>query len=113
MTPHMTPNASTAALSLTLPKSKPPLPSTRLPTKLAKEDKPWLMKKNGDERLSWWLTFLLMMAGAAGAGLMCWNAWSNVPKLKDSQLCLVMEDNFDTLDLDNTWTREVELGGFG
>lgn len=113
MTPHMTPNASTAALSLTLPKSKPPLPSTRLPTKLAKEDKPWLMQKDGEERVSWWLTCLLMMAGVIGAALMCWSGWKGVPKLQDSQLCLVMDDNFDALDLDNNWTREVELGGFG
>jgi hypothetical protein len=109
----MTPNASTAALSLTLPKSKPPLPSTRLPTKLAKEDKPWLMQKDGEERVAWWLTCLLMVAGVVGAVLMCWSGWNSVNKLQDSQLCLVMDDNFDTLDLDNNWTREVELGGFG
>ena len=35
----------------------------------------------------------------------------NVQKL--GNLCLVMEDNFDTLDLQNTWTRDVNLGGFG
>jgi hypothetical protein len=32
-----------------------------------------------------------------------------------SQLCLVMEDNFDNFDVDNggTWTRDVERRGFG
>ena len=26
---------------------------------------------------------------------------------------MVLDENFDTLDLQNTWTRDVELGGFG
>ena len=26
---------------------------------------------------------------------------------------MVLNENFDSLDLDNTWTRDVELGGFG
>ncbi|KAJ2967617.1 hypothetical protein NUW54_g13457 [Trametes sanguinea] len=39
--------------------------------------------------------------------------YTSVKLLKDSDLCMVLDEPFDTLDLQNTWKRDVELGGFG
>jgi hypothetical protein len=35
--------------------------------------------------------------------------------IEPHQLCLAMEDNFDSFDVDNggIWTRDVEMSGFG
>jgi hypothetical protein len=109
----MNASAASSALVLALPKSKPPLPSTRLPLKLDECDKPWLAQIDKRARTSWWLTFACLCLGAAGAVVLCWAGVEDVNKLNDSQLCLVLEDQFDVLDTGNTWTRTVGMGGFG
>jgi len=43
-------------------------------------------------------------------GLVIYLSYKATPKLPP--LCLVLNDQFDTLDL-NTWTREIDMGGFG
>lgn len=40
---------------------------------------------------------------------MCYDGYASVPKL--GKTCLVLEDNFETLNLDN-WQREVRLDGY-
>lgn len=98
----------------TLPrKAKPPMPSSRLSHKLSKEEKPWLKQRDCRDRASWWLTFFMLLLGIGGAGVLCFFSWQDVKLLRDEDLCMVLDEPFDTLDLDNTWTREVELGGFG
>lgn len=97
---------------------KPPLPSTLLAQKLTKEDKPWLSERpDSRTRFSRWVTLFMLFLGACGAGLLCWTGYSDAGKtmIDPSQLCLVMEDTFDNLDVDNggTWTRDVEMSGFG
>lgn len=87
--------------------------STRLESKLSPEDKPWLKEKNTRERVSWWLTLAMMFLGLGAAAVICFFGWTNVHQLKDSDLCMVLNENFNSLDLDNTWSRDVELGGFG
>ncbi|KAJ6600777.1 glycoside hydrolase family 16 protein [Mycena sp. CBHHK59/15] len=104
-------DASSGALALPAPPA--PAPSTRLPTKLSKEEKPWMQRGAPRTRVSWWLTFSCMVIGVAGAALMCYFGVTTVVAFKDSELCSVLDENFNTLDLDNTWTREVQLGGFG
>ena len=89
------------------------MPSTRLEQKLDKEDKPWLTQKQKRERSNWWLTFVCMLLGVAGSGVLIYFGWTGVQQLKDEDLCLVLNEGFNSLDLDNTWTRDVELGGFG
>lgn len=101
-------NASTTALS----KSKP-LPSTRLAAPIEKSEKPWLSKPEPGTRSSYWSTLLLILLGLAGAGVLCWQGVSNVPLL-NQKLCLVLSEDFTSQDLDtSTWTKDVELGGFG
>lgn len=103
---------STTALALPAPPA--PAPSTRLPGKLTKEEKPWMLGSAPRARVSWWLTALCMFIGVAGAALLCYFGLTTVDVFKNSQLCLVMNDDFSKgLDLTNTWTREVQLGGFG
>ncbi|KAI0684989.1 concanavalin A-like lectin/glucanase domain-containing protein [Cytidiella melzeri] len=89
------------------------MPSTRLDQKLTKEDKPWIGTKNTRERVSWWLTLGCMFLGVAAAAVICFFGWTGVHQLTADDLCLVLEDNFNTLDLENTWSRDVEMGGFG
>jgi hypothetical protein len=83
---------------------KPPLPSTLLSEKLSKEDKPWLSElPDGRTRASRWVTLLMLLLGACGAGLLCWAGYQDAGKtmIDPKQLCLVMEDTFESLDVDN------------
>ena len=112
--PYPYPPAAMDTSMTTLPrKSKPLMPSSRLEQKLSKEDKPWLSKKEWRDRASWWLTLAMLFVGAGCGAIICYFGYTDVHLLKDSDLCMVLNENFDSLDLDNTWTRDVELGGFG
>ncbi|KAJ7176604.1 concanavalin A-like lectin/glucanase domain-containing protein [Mycena filopes] len=102
---------STSAFALPAPPA--PAPSTRLAGKLTKEEKPWLQRSAPRARASWWLTFACMLLGVAGAAALCYFGITSVDMFKDSELCSVLEDDFNEFDLTNTWTREVQLGGFG
>ncbi len=82
--------------------------STMLTSKI---DKPWIGKKDVYARLSYFLTYGVAFIGAAGSALLCYFGWKNVPRV--GNLCLVMEDNFDTFDTKSTWQHEVNMGGFG
>ncbi|KAF7338491.1 Glycoside hydrolase family 16 protein [Mycena venus] len=104
---------SGSAVALALPPAPAPAPSTRLAGKLTKEEKPWLQRSAPRARVSWWLTFFCMVLGVLGAVALCFFGFEGVDRFTDSELCSVLEDNFDTFDLQNTWTREVQLGGFG
>jgi len=59
----------------------------------------------------------MLVLGVFAAGLICWFGYNDAGNtmIDSSRLCLVMEDNFDTFDVDNggTWTRDVEMSGFG
>ncbi|KAH9896600.1 concanavalin A-like lectin/glucanase [Cubamyces lactineus] len=112
--PYPLPPTGTNSSFTTFPrKAKPPMPSSRLSHKLSKEEKPWLKQRDCRDRASWWLTFIAMFLGIGGAAVLCFFGYSNVQLLKDSDLCMVLDESFDQLDLQNTWTRDVELGGFG
>ncbi|THU82609.1 concanavalin A-like lectin/glucanase [Dendrothele bispora CBS 962.96] len=106
------PAGSSSALAL--PKAKPPLPSTRLTEKLTKEDKPWLSRTPTRERLSYWITFCCILLGVVGAAALCYFGATSVDLLNESDLCLVLEDDFNSGSLDESvWKRDVQLGGFG
>jgi len=110
----LSPNASTTALQI--PKSKPPLPSTRLSAPIPKSDKPWLSTPEPRTRLSYSITLFCLFLGVAGAAIFCWRGVVETQALilRDSELCQVLDDDFSSGTLnDATWQRDVELGGFG
>ncbi|KAF8347469.1 glycoside hydrolase family 16 protein [Amanita rubescens] len=108
------PSGSFAALPYALPKSKPPLPSTRIAAPIPISDKPWLSKKEPRATLSYFITIICMLLGLGGAAVLCWQGFTSVQKLDPNRLCLVLDENFDGTSLDNSvWSYDVELGGFG
>ncbi|KAF8737453.1 hypothetical protein AX14_012841 [Amanita brunnescens Koide BX004] len=108
------PSASFAVLPYALPKSKPPLPSTRIAAPIPVYDKPWLSKKEPGATLSYLITVICMLLGIGGAAVICWRGFASVQKLDPSNLCLVLDENFDGTSLDQSvWSYDVELGGFG
>lgn len=86
----------------------------RIPQKLTPEDKPWTTTKDGRERASYWLTLVGIIAGIAGAAVLCYFTWVDTYLLADSQVCSYFYDDFSNgLDTTNTWTPDNQLGGFG
>jgi hypothetical protein len=73
-------------------------------------EKPWKSKNNSQMRLAYWITYAAATLGIIAGILRCFFGWRDVPRL--GNLCQVMEDEFDTLNLD-IWSRDVDLGGFG
>ena len=74
--------------------------------------KPWAGKKDKAARISYFLTYSMLLFGIAAAALRCYSGWRSVSML--GKLCLVLEDDFNGDDLDSSvWMREVDLGGFG
>ncbi|KAH9896078.1 concanavalin A-like lectin/glucanase [Cubamyces lactineus] len=73
--------------------------------------KPWVTDKDFYERLSYWVTYFVAMLGIAGAIIRVYFAWVQTPNV--GNLCLIMEDNFETFDTEYTWYHEVDMSGFG
>ena len=73
-------------------------------------EKPWTTDKDVYVRISWWVTVGVAFLGVIGGALRCYFGWRDVPRI--GNLCLIMEDDFNTLDK-NIWTHDVEMGGFG
>ena len=73
-------------------------------------EKPWLSEKDKMATLTHWVVYLVAFLGIAAAVIRCYFAW--VQTLRLGNVCLVMEDNFDTFDT-NVWTHEVSMSGFG
>lgn len=74
-------------------------------------EKPWLEKKDPYVRISYFVTWsLFLLLGFGGSGLAIFLSWRAFPKIPN--YCMVMEDNFDSLD-PSKWTHEVDLSGMG
>ena len=73
--------------------------------------KPWVTDKDFYGRLSYWLTVSVAVLGIIGSGIRVYFSWAQSPRV--GNLCLVMEDNFDTFDTAYTWFQEVDMSGFG
>ncbi|KAJ7100590.1 glycoside hydrolase family 16 protein [Mycena belliarum] len=107
----------TSALALALPAAPAPAPSTRLAGKLTAAEKPWLARPPPRARASWWLTLACMLLGLAGAAALCYFGMQGVDVFGEGELCRVLRDDFSgnggELDTENTWVRDVQMGGFG
>ncbi|KAL0574640.1 hypothetical protein V5O48_007336 [Marasmius crinis-equi] len=112
---------SPSVSSTALPSAKRPLPSTRLAKPLTRSDKPWLSGRRGiatseRSRSSYFLTLFCLFLGIAGAAALCFfeTRPNKIHRLADSDLCLILNDQFNNGDLDTSvWKRDVGLGGFG
>ncbi|KAH9838018.1 concanavalin A-like lectin/glucanase domain-containing protein [Rhodofomes roseus] len=106
--------SSYADIQAQLRKNKPIMPSSKIAQKLTGEDKPWITHKDGRARASYWLTVAGIVAGIAGAAVLCYFTWVDTYFLADSQVCSYFYDDFSGgLDTSNTWNTDNELGGFG
>lgn len=94
-------------LSVAAPKSK----RMRSSMLVGEIEKPWVGEKDVHGRMAWWITYVVAFIGIAGSVLRCYFAWRDVPRV--GNICLIMEDNFDTFDTEYTWQQEVDMGGFG
>lgn len=107
-----TPHVPTASSRLSLaPSARPKRMRSTMLTPDTKLDKPWINAKDVHGRIAYFLTYAVAFLGIAGSVIRCWTAWKDVQRVGD--LCLVMQDEFDTLDTQYTWTREVDMSGFG
>ena len=70
-----------------------------------------MSEKDVYNRIAYWLTYAIALLGIGGSIARCYTAWLDVPRV--GNLCLIMEDNFDTFDTEYTWTREVDMSGVG
>ncbi len=76
--------------------------------------KPWVGKKDKAARISYFLTYSMLLLGIAAAGLRCYFGWRSVSMISPGHLCPVLDDDFNGNDLDpSVWMREIDLGGFG
>ncbi|KAL1296819.1 hypothetical protein AAFC00_004445 [Neodothiora populina] len=71
-------------------------------------EKPWLEIK---EPKKIWERVIFFFGCACGAGLGIWLCVSSYTKNANHAYCLVMEDDFKTLDT-STWNFEIQRGGF-
>jgi hypothetical protein len=74
--------------------------------------KPWVGKKDKAARISYFVTYSMLLLGIAATAVRCYTGWRSVSLI--GKLCLVLEDEFNGNDLDSSvWIHEVDLGGFG
>jgi hypothetical protein len=107
----MSPPVRQSAIYQSLHATKPPPKYTKPSTMLTGGvEKPWKSKNNSKMRLAYWITYATATLGIIAGALRCYLGWRNVPRL--GNLCQVMEEEFDTLNLD-IWSRDIDLGGFG
>jgi len=74
-------------------------------------EKPWTEDKDTYCRIAYSITWATAFLGVVGSALLCYFGWKDVPRV--GNLCLVMEDNFDSFDTQFTWEHEVDMSGFG
>lgn len=106
---HSTAPSSWAVPRLsTIYRVKKPMRSTMLTGAI---EKPWMSVKEARISIAYWVVWLFAFFGIAAGAIRCYFAWKTT--LRIGNLCLVMEDHFDTFDTENTWTHDVSMSGFG
>ena len=73
--------------------------------------KPWVTDKDIYERMAYYVTYAVALLGIVGGAIRVYFSYVQTPRV--SNLCLIMEDNFETFDTQYTWFQEVDMSGFG
>ncbi|CDO70157.1 Glycoside Hydrolase Family 16 protein [Trametes cinnabarina] len=74
-------------------------------------EKPWVAEKDAKETWSYWIVYVIAFIGVAAAVIRCYFSYAQTPLI--GNVCLILEDNFDTFDTQNVWMHEVSMSGFG
>lgn len=73
--------------------------------------KPWVTDKDIYERMAYYVTYAVALLGIVGGAIRVYFSYVQTPRV--GNLCLIMEDNFETFDTQYTWFQEVDMSGFG
>ena len=82
-------------------------------------EKPWLIQRDKYARIAYFLTYGMMFLGVIGGAVQCFFSWNNTMLLPDSELCIVLNENFNSPSTvfrtngSGTFFREVDMSGFG
>lgn len=91
-------------------------PKSTLLTSSTAIEKPWLTVRDPYQRISYALTYGVVVLGILLGGVRVWFGWNDVEVLKGN-LCMVMDENFDSdanvFGENGKFFREVEMSGFG
>jgi len=91
-------------------------PKSTLLTSTTVIEKPWLKTHDPYQRISYFITYAIMVVGILLGGVRVWLGWNDVQLLKGN-LCLVMDENFNSdigvFGESGKFFREVEMSGFG
>ena len=77
---------------------------------IGKYEQPWLDDpRMRNTRHNSWIVYGGILVGVLLSAYICYTRVSDIPQ---NEYCLILEDNFATLDT-NIWTHEVQLDGYG
>jgi len=83
----------------------------------APPEKPWITHRDPYTRIAYLVTYAMILLGVIGGGIKCFLSWNGVLLLPESNLCLVLNENFDNpaavFGNNGTFFREVDMSGFG
>jgi hypothetical protein len=103
---------SGSAVGLTLGK-RAPMPSSRLASKLTKDEKPWLDEKDKGGRISWWLTVIMTLVGLGAGAVLVWRGYTEAKVFKDKTCVKYQRDFSKVQGLGDDWNYDSSVGGFG
>ena len=79
--------------------------------------KSWLKERDPYARIAYLVTYCMVLLGVIGGAVRCFFGWRGVQLLENNNLCLVLNENFDSPDsvfgTNGTFFREVDMSGFG
>jgi len=109
LTMYSTVQPSITKIERERPKSTMLVPTSSL-------QKPWLQERDPYQRLSYFITYGVMLLGIGAGVIRCYLGFKDVPMMPGN-LCPVLDENFDSeegLFGDNgKFFREVDMSGFG
>ena len=92
-------------------------PKSTMLSEDAPPEKPWITHRDPYARIAYLVTYGMILIGVIGGAIKCFISWNDVLLLPESNLCVVLNENFDSPDAvfgaNGTFVREVDMSGFG